>query len=161
MTEPGAGAQPFLVVPIAVVRSTRAEARDDNWDSEQTSIELTHPRLSADALRGLTSFSHVEVVYVFDRVPEAKVEYGARRPRGNPEWPEVGILGQRGKNRPNRLGVTICELIEVAGTTVRVRGLDAIDGTPVIDIKPHMREFAARGEVIQPPWSIDLMRDYW
>ena len=66
-------------------------------------------------------------------------------PRGNPAWPLVGILAQRARARPNRIGVSTCELLGVDGLTVRVRGLDAIDGTPVLDLKPYIVEFAPRG----------------
>ncbi len=122
-------------------------------------------RLSDDvgesALWGLDAFSHIEVVYAFHRVEAGSVEFGARRPRGNPDWPEVGIFAQRGKNRPNRLGVTTCAVLGVDGREITVRGLDAIDGTPVIDIKPYMQEFGPRGQVRQPAWATELMRGYW
>jgi len=84
-----------------------------------------------------------------------------RHPRGNPEWPEVGILAQRAKDRPNRLGVTTCRVLSVDGGVLHVQGLDAIDGTPVIDIKPHMQEFGPRGDVHQPSWADELMHGYW
>ena len=82
-------------------------------------------------------------------------------PRSNPAWPEVGIFAQRAKNRPNRLGLSTCDLVAVEGSTIRVRGLDAIDGTPVLDIKPFMTEFGPRGSVRQPAWSRELMAEYY
>ncbi|MFN5819570.1 MAG: TrmO family methyltransferase, partial [Novosphingobium sp.] len=85
----------------------------------------------------------------------------ARHPRGNPDWPKVGVFAQRGRNRPNRLGVSVCRILGVDGTSLLVGGLDAIDGTPVLDIKPVMAEFQPRGEVRQPDWSRELMADYW
>ncbi len=81
--------------------------------------------------------------------------------RNNPEWPAVGIFAQRGKNRPNRIGSTICRIIRREGRTLVVSELDAIDGTPVLDIKPVMQEFLPRHEVRQPHWSRELMRLYW
>jgi tRNA (Thr-GGU) A37 N-methylase len=90
-----------------------------------------------------------------------RVQTGSRRPRGNPDWPEVGIFAQRGKGRPNRIGVTVCRLLGVDSLTLHVRGLDAIDATPVLDVKPYMTEFAARGEILQPAWSHELMVGYW
>ena len=86
---------------------------------------------------------------------------GARRPRGRADWPEVGIFAQRAKARPNRIGVGTCALLGVEGLTLRVRGLDAIDGTPVLDVKPHVLEMGPRGEVHEPEWMTELMRDYW
>lgn len=145
--------------PIGVVSSSRSEATDDNWDSETSTINLLAP-FDERSLRGLSTFSHCIVVYVFDRATwdESRM---SRHPRGNREWPEVGIFAQRAKDRPNRLGVSVCQIVAVEGATVRVAGLDAIDGTPVVDIKPWMVEFGPRGEVSQPAWSIELMKDYW
>ena len=152
--------QEWTVHTIGVVRSPRDEAVDDDWGEIDATIELVDP-YGADALRGLDQFTHIEVIYLFDRVDPASVNTGARHPRNNPAWPEVGIFAQRAKNRPNRLGLVTCNLMRVEGTTLFVNGLDAIDGTPVLDIKPHMEEFAPRGRVSQPAWSHDLMRDYW
>ena len=105
--------------------------------------------------------SHIDVVFVFDQVDEDRINLGARHPRGRDDWPLVGIFAQRAKARPNRLGVTTCELVAVDGLTLTVRGLDAIDGTPVLDIKPHMREFQPRSPVEQPAWVAELMAEYW
>ncbi|MBX9701152.1 MAG: SAM-dependent methyltransferase, partial [Acetobacteraceae bacterium] len=124
-------------------------------------IELDATRFGPDALLGLDAFSHAEIVFLFDRLPEDQVATGARRPRGNPDWPLVGIFAQRGRNRPNRLGVSVCRILGVAGTTLHVEGLDAIDGTPVLDIKPVMSGFQPRGTIREPDWARAIMRDYW
>ena len=150
----------FEVTAIARVASPRSEPVDDDWAGVESTIELA-ASFGPDAVRGLAEFSHIEVVYLFHLVDPASVTSGARCPRGNPEWPEVGIFAQRAKARPNRLGVSFCELLGVEGTTLRVRGLDAVDGTPVLDIKPCMREFAPRGEVREPAWAEELMADYF
>jgi tRNA (adenine37-N6)-methyltransferase len=149
------------MVPIGWVVCPRSEAVDDDWGDVVSRVTLDTGRFAADSLRGLKEFSHVEVVYVFDRVPSDAYEKGARRPRGNPNWPEVGVFAQRNKRRPNRIGVSVCRLLSVEETELTVQGLDAIDGTPVLDIKPYMTEFAPRGDVDQPAWSHDLMSGYW
>ncbi len=123
-------------------------------------IELDS-RFTPDALTGLDSFSHLEVIFHFDLVSDSEIDTGARHPRGREDWPLVGIFAQRGKGRPNRIGVSVCRLLSVAGTTLKVRGLDAIDGTPVLDIKPVMRGFLPRGEITEPAWASELMKDYW
>ena len=151
----------FTLSPIGTVNCTRKEAEDDQWDSEETSITLDATVLEADAAAELASFSHIEVIFLFDQVPDDKIVRGARRPRGNKDWPKVGILAQRGKNRPNRLGVTACQLLSVDGMTLKVRGLDAIDGTPVLDIKPVMSAFLPRGAIREPDWAKELMAAYW
>jgi tRNA (adenine37-N6)-methyltransferase len=73
----------------------------------------------------------------------------------------VGIFAQRGKDRPNHIGATICRVLSVRGTVLEVAGLDAIDLTPVLDIKPVWRGFLPRGEVREPDWATELMREYW
>jgi tRNA-Thr(GGU) m(6)t(6)A37 methyltransferase TsaA len=151
----------FLLTPIGWVRSTRAAPTDDSWDAETSRIELDAARFGPEALAGLDAFSHVEVLFRFHAADPAREEHGARHPRGNPAWPRVGIFAQRGKDRPNRLGLTICRVLGVEGTTLRVAGLDAIDGTPVLDLKPWMQGFAPRGELREPPWADELMRGYW
>lgn len=146
--------------PIGVVRAARTEASDDFWGGSSSRIEL-HDEYEAESLAGLTEFSHVEIVFLFDRVQSDRIVSGARHPRNRKEWPLVGIFAQRGKNRPNRIGTTIARVERVEGKTLTVAELDAIDGTPVLDIKPVMREFLPRTEVHQPAWSSELMRDYW
>jgi tRNA (adenine37-N6)-methyltransferase len=146
--------------PVGLVRSSRSDVVDDDWDRERVHIELD-PRFGADAFAGLDTFSHVEIVFFMHRVAAEKIETGARHPRQNREWPAVGIFAQRGKNRPNQIGTTICRVVRVEGRQLHVEGLDAVDGTPVLDIKPWVREFGPRGEVHQPPWMDALMRGYW
>ncbi len=92
----------FTMDPVGRVRSSRAEPIDDGWDCVEAVIDIDPVRFGPDALQGLDGFSHVHVVFVFDRVDPSSVEVGARRPRGNPSWPEVGIFAQRGKAEPNR-----------------------------------------------------------
>ncbi len=149
------------IEPIGSVIGGRSDPIDDNWGQERCRIALDPSRIGPDALAGLDGFSHAEVIFLFDRVPLDKIETGARHPRGRPDWPLVGIFAQRGKNRPNRLGVTICRILAVDGLELEVEGLDAIAGSPVLDIKPVMREFLPEGEVRQPQWASELMRDYW
>ena len=147
--------------PVGHVRGGRADAVDDDWGASEAVIELDDAFFDASALAGLDDFSHAEIIFQFDRVPVEKIERGARHPRNRQDWPLVGIFAQRGKNRPNRLGLTTCEIVRVEGTRLFVRGLDAIDGTPVLDIKPLMREFLPRGDTRQPAWVGELMADYW
>ena len=150
----------FPIDAIGHVRGGRIEAVDDDWDRETAVIELVDG-FTAEALAGLADFSHAEIAFVFDQVPLDRIETGARHPRNRADWPLVGIFAQRGKNRPNRIGITVCRIERVEGTRLHVRGLDAIDGTPVIDIKPVMQEFLPRGDIRQPDWSRELMAEYW
>lgn len=150
----------IVLETIGVVRSSRSAVVDDDWDRERARIELD-VRFGPEAFAGLEAFSHVEVIFFMHLVEAEKIETGARRPRNNPEWPAVGIFAQRGKNRPNQIGTTICRVVRVDGRLLHVEGLDAVDGTPVLDIKPWVREFGPRGDVQQPSWMDVLMRRYW
>jgi tRNA-Thr(GGU) m(6)t(6)A37 methyltransferase TsaA len=150
----------FSVEAIGFVRGARPTLEDDAWGGAESVIELADG-IDPEALLGLDAFSHAEIFYVFDRVPEGAVECAARHPRGNAAWPRVGIFAQRAKGRPNRIGATIVTVRGVQGNRLVVGELDAVEGTPVVDIKPVMREFLPRAEVRQPRWATELMADYW
>ena len=151
----------IVLRPIGLVHSTRTSIVDDNWDAEQAYIELDRSQFSAEALASISEFSHVEVLFHMNQVEPSKVETAARHPRNNKDWPLVGIFAQRGKNRPNQIGSTICKVLRVDGLRLHINGLDAIDGSPVLDIKPWVSEFAPRGAVFQPEWMSELMLKYW
>jgi tRNA (Thr-GGU) A37 N-methylase len=151
----------YVLTPIGHVRGGRDAAVDDDWGAVRARIELDPARFTPDALAALGDFSHAEVIFLFDRVPHEKIEYGARRPRNRADWPMVGIFAQRGKNRPNRLGLCTCRIVAVDGLAIEVEGLDAIDGTPVMDIKPVLTGFLPRGQVTEPEWAAEIMKDYW
>ena len=146
--------------PIGFVETVRSAIEDDFWGGEQACITLTD-EFSEDALRGLTDFSHVEVLFYFHRLDVSTTITSARHPRNNAQWPLVGIFAQRAKKRPNRIGATICRVVRVEGTRLYVSELDALNGTPVLDIKPVLAEFLPRDEIQQPAWSHELMREYW
>ena len=145
---------------IGRVEGARAEAEDDFWGGQVSCLVLDE-RFGEDALQGIEEFSHAEVIYFFDRVDPAKVVSGARHPRNNRDWPAVGIFAQRAKGRPNRIGSTICRVLRREGRRLWVAELDAIEGTPLLDVKPVLREFLPREEVRQPRWASELMSRYW
>ncbi|HUI56819.1 MAG TPA: SAM-dependent methyltransferase [Bryobacteraceae bacterium] len=149
------------LVPIGVVRSLVQDIADDIWGGVTCRIELDASRFTPESLAGLDEFSHVEILFLLDRIPEERIEFRSRHPRGRTDWPRVGIFAQRAKNRPNRLGATVCRLLAVRELAIEVEGLDAIDGTPVLDIKPYLREFGPKGPVRQPAWATELMAQYW
>lgn len=144
---------------IAVAKNNREEIKDDHWGDVITEIELL-PSVPEIAFDGIDSFSHLEIIFLFDKVSTEKVVFHGH-PRGNKNWPDTGIFAQRKKDRPNRLGLTTVELIEKRGRSIFVRNFDALNGTPILDIKPVMREFMPAKEIKQPSWVSELMSDYW
>jgi len=145
--------------PIGRVHSTATDTTcDENWGAVVAEIELDAPL--AAGLRGLEAFSHALVVFLMDHEFVAERDL-VRRPRGRADMPELGIFAQRGKQRPNPLGVTAVEIVRVAGRVLTVRGLDAIDGTPVLDVKPYVPAFDRRSDARVPEWIERLMRGYF
>ena len=156
-----APAADFVVRPVGRVSGGRADPIDDDWGASRAFIDLDPACFDETALAGLDAFSHAEIVFVFDRVGEDEIVSGARHPRGRQDWPKIGIFAQRGRSRPNRIGLTVCRVVSVSGLRLEVEGLDAIDGTPVLDIKPFMSGFAPRGEVREPAWAREITAAYW
>ena len=151
----------IVLRPIGVVRTSRTDATDDFWGGVRSTIELDASQFGPEAVRGVAEFSHLEVVFFFDRVPAEKVVTGARAVRGREDMPVVGIFAQRSKARPNRIAVSRCRLLSVDGLKLTVSELDAIDGTPVVDVKPWIAEFGPRGDVRQPDWTHEMMEYYF
>ena len=147
------------LTPIATVKNSRTTPGDDFWGDTISEIELAED-VAEEAFDGIGLFSHLEIIYYFNQTGEGKIIHG-RRPRGNPDYPMMGIFAQRNKDRPNSIGLTTVELLEHTGRVIRVRYLDAIDGTPVLDIKPVFREFLPKTAIRKPDWVDDLMKDYW
>lgn len=149
------------IQPVGYVRGGRVEATKDNWGSNQSVIVLRDDLFTAEATEGLALQSHVEVLFHFHLHSDEPQETGTRHPRGRADWPKVGIFAQRGRMRMNRIGVSICRLVRVSGLELEVTSLDAVDGTPVIDIKPVWSGYLPRGEFREPAWSSEIMREYW
>ena len=145
--------------PVAFVKNSRNDLSDDFWGSIISEIELVES-IPATAFNGIDTFSHLEIIFYFNQTDSSTVLFNSN-PRDNKNWPEVGIFAQRKKNRPNALGLTIVELIKREGNKIWVKYLDAIDGTPVLDIKPVLKEFLPQKKIVQPAWSEELMKQYW
>ena len=151
--------EPIVLTPIGVVHGGRSQIFEDHWGAVVSRLVLDPAVLDPAATDGLGEFSHLEVVFRFHR--ETRVRRGASHPRGNPAWPLVGVLAGHSPVRPNHLGVSVCALLEVAGLELTVQGLDAIDGSPILDIKPYAAEFQPSGPVREPAWMRELMAHYY
>ena len=150
----------ILIRPIAFVKNNRLKADDEPWGQTISEIILAD-EMPDSCLSGLADFSHVEIIFYFHLLKDSDVVFDLRYPRENKNYPLTGIFAQRGRARPNKLGATIVELLEVKKRSLVLKGLDAIHETPVIDVKPVMQEFLPRNSIKQPDWSKDLMSRYW
>ncbi len=145
--------------PIGTVRSPVREAVDERWGDVVSEIELRESL--AAGLRGLDAFSHVLVVFLMHQAGFDPATDLVRRPRGRADMPEAGIFAQRARHRPNPIGITAVRLLGVDGNRVRVQGLDAVDGTPVLDIKPYYPGFDRVDDAVTPEWVDRLMEGYF
>ncbi len=145
--------------PIGTVRSPVTEGVDSGWGDVVSQIHIE--AALAGGLAGLESFSHIIVLFHMHRSSWTPASDLIRRPQGRSDMPELGIFAQRAKHRPNPIGVTAVRLLGVDGNVLRVRGLDAIDGTPVLDIKPYFPRFDAPGDACVPEWVERLMAEYF
>jgi tRNA (Thr-GGU) A37 N-methylase len=151
----------FEVVPVAHVVGGRIEPTDDFWGGTQSIIRIDRAGFGPDSTAGLEEFSHLEVVFRFHLTDPTDLHLGARRAKDNPDWPAVGIFGHRDMCRLNWLGVSRCRLLKVDGLDLHVEDLDAVDGTPVLDINPWFAEMGPRGEIRQAPWSLEMLARYY
>ncbi|HZR84099.1 MAG TPA: tRNA (N6-threonylcarbamoyladenosine(37)-N6)-methyltransferase TrmO [Candidatus Binatia bacterium] len=149
----------FTVRAIGRVESGARDLVDEGWAAVESRI-VVEPEF-APGLRGLADFSHVVVIAYLHAAAFDRERHLVRRPRGLATMPELGIFAQRAKDRPNPLGVTVVPLVAVERDGIRVRGLDAVDGTPILDLKPYFPEFDAAPGARVPAWVADLMKGYF
>ena len=150
----------YNVRAIAFIRNERSEALDDNWDDVVSTVELAQD-VPSESLRGLADFSHGEIVFFADWAEDVPPAPWHRRPRGRTEWPDVGVFAQRNKDRPNRILLTTVAIETLTERSFSARGLDGIDGTPVLDIKPVFRWSVPSGELRVASWSEELGQHYF
>ena len=144
---------------IGRVQSPVTAQRDEGWGEVRTEIHL-RPEY-APGLTGLEQFSHALVITFLHEAAFDPGRHLVRRPRGLATMPEVGIFAQRAKDRPNPIGITAVTILEVRGSILVVRGLDAIDGTPVLDIKPYYPHYDQVADARVPEWVSRLMAGYF
>ncbi|AYF28050.1 SAM-dependent methyltransferase [Micromonospora tulbaghiae] len=150
----------FEITSIGTVRNDRTDIQhSDNWGAVRSTI-VVDERFGEACLQGLAEFSHVEVFFVFDRFPDGGDFREPRPYRGRADLPPMGVFAGRGPRRPNRIGVTCCRIESVDGRKLTVVGLDAVSGTPVVDLKPVLKEFVP-ADVRQPEWVDDMMSEYF
>lgn len=137
--------QEVVLQAIGYVRNDVTKPRPRGWEKVESRIEILAEH--AGKVAGLDAYSHVLITFYMDLAADA------------PEKPETltlatgntyGILATRSQLRPNHLGVSVVPLLGIDGAVLRVRGLDAIDATPVLDIKPYLPEYDAYPDATIP-----------
>ena len=148
----------IVLEPIGVVKNSVENKKDVSWGEDTSTIVLNEEYYTS--LKGLEDFSHVIVLYYLDKANYDSRKHLQRRPQNRDDMPLVGIFSQRGKDRPNRIGMTSVEIVSVSERELTVKGLDAIDGTPVLDIKPYYPVYDKK-EATVPEWVDRLMEHYF
>ena len=144
--------------PVGRVRNRIADRKDRAWGEDISSIVLDEPYVSG--LKGLEDFSHAIILFYLDQARYDRKKHLQRRPQNRDDMPLTGIFAQRAKDRPNQIGMTTVEILSVTEDTLDVKGLDAVDGTPVLDIKPYYPAYDKR-EATVPEWVDRLMEHYF
>lgn len=145
--------------PIGTVHNRIKERTDEGWGSVRSGIVIRDDL--KEGITGLAQFSHVIVVTYLHKAKFVPEKHLTRHPRNRANIPLSGIFAQRAKDRPNPIGITAVRLISASGNTVTVEGLDAIDGTPVLDIKPYFPAFDRVDDVRVPDWVDGFMKQYF
>ncbi len=149
----------IILIPIGFVSSSVNEQIDKNWNRTKARIVLK-PEF-AGGLSGLEDFSHAWIVTYLHQAKYDRDKHLTRRPRGLEDMPEVGIFSQRAKDRPNPVGISAVEILKVGNDFLDVRGLDAINGTPVLDVKPYFPHFDRVAKCKTPDWVNRIMENYF
>ena len=148
----------IIISPVATVKNNVHEKKNISWGEDTSVIILNDEYISG--LKGLEDFSHCIIIFYLDKANYEKEKHLQRRPQNRSDMPLVGIFSQRGKDRPNKIGMTAVEIVSVSDSELVVKGLDAVDGTPVLDIKPYYPVYDKKDATV-PEWTDRLMKDYF
>lgn len=148
----------LLLEPIAEVRCPGLPLGKP-WG--EVVSELRFRAELTEGLRGIDQFSHLVVLFWMHEASYRPERDLVRRPCGRGDMPRLGIFAQRASSRPNTLGVSVVRLRSHQGAVLSVQGLDALDGSPVLDVKPYFADFDRARAASEPEWVRRLMRDYF
>lgn len=144
-------ASPIEMRPIGRVRNDEHDVARQDWSRVRSTVELEADL--AEALTGLEDYSHVIVIGWLDQIPAELRERRQAYPAGDERLPVQGALALRGGARPNPISMTVCRLRRIDGATLQVEGLDLVDGTPVLDVKPYIAHYDSEPRATLPKWA--------
>jgi tRNA (Thr-GGU) A37 N-methylase len=151
----------YEVESIATVVGGHTRVQDDYQGGVESIIRLDDA-YPLETLQGIEEFSHLTVTWRFHLAQPEDVQLHARSPRGNQNWPATGTFVHRNHRRPNQLAISYPRLLKVEGRDLLVTDLDAVDGTPVIDLAPYFEQMGPRGPIRQPAWPGEMLEpNYW
>jgi tRNA-Thr(GGU) m(6)t(6)A37 methyltransferase TsaA len=139
---------------IGIVKNSVKEPKDDNLAKVVSEIIIN--KKYEQALDQVDGFSHIIVIYWMNRVTSAKRLKLKVHPKRRKDLPLVGVFATRSPARPNPIGLTTARVLERSGNVLKVTGLDAIDGTPVLDIKPYIPGYDSPTRAKTPAWMKNL-----
>lgn len=134
---------------IGIVKNGIKQRPEQGWEKIVSNIVVNSSL--TEALDGLEEFSHIVVLFWMHQAAAGELPMKVQ-PKGEGELPLVGLFASRSPHRPNPVGVTTVRLLERQGNILKVEGLDAFDGTSVIDIKPYISGFDSVANVKVPQW---------
>lgn len=145
--------------PVAYVENDVNDKKDSGWGDDISVINLESQYYGG--LKGLEEFSHVIIVFYLDKAHFDIEKNLQRHPRNRDDMPLIGIFSQRAKDRPNSIGITSAGIVSVHKEKLVVKGLDAVNGTPVLDIKPYCPNYDMKENAKTPEWIHRLMENYF
>ncbi|MEU2476847.1 SAM-dependent methyltransferase [Streptomyces sp. NPDC013130] len=151
----------YEVSSIATVVGGHTQVLDDYQGGVRSIIRL-NDEYPLETLQGIEEFSHLTVTWRFHRARPEDVQLHARSPRGDARWPATGTFVHRNHRRPNQLAISFPRLLGADGRDLHVTDLDAVDGTPVLDVAPYFQQMGPRGPIRQPTWPGEMLAPtYW
>ena len=147
------------IEPIGYVYSPRREMVDENWSDVESKIILDEEFKTG--LEGLDFFSHAIIITYLHKATFDRNHHLRRHPKDRKDMPKIGIFAQRAKHRPNPIGITAVKIIGISDNFLIVKGLDAIDGTPVLDVKPYYPQYDCINDATTPDWVKIIMDNYF
>jgi tRNA-Thr(GGU) m(6)t(6)A37 methyltransferase TsaA len=146
----------FTVEPIGYISNNLDKSNIHDYSESLSSIVINKELESS--LDSIDGFSHIIVIYWMNMIPESERNSLKVHPRGNKELPLTGVLATRSPARMNPIGISTVKLIERNQNTLTVKGLDAYNGTPVIDIKPFIPDLDSTSDVTVVPWPSQIKK---
>ncbi|HPE38616.1 MAG TPA: tRNA (N6-threonylcarbamoyladenosine(37)-N6)-methyltransferase TrmO [Bacillota bacterium] len=148
----------IILKSIATVNNDVTVSKVIDWGKDISTIVLEPEYIGG--LKGLDAFSHCIILYYLSEAAYDPAIHLQRHAHNLDSFPLNGIFAQRSKNRPNTIGMTSVEIIEVRENALVVKGLDALNGTPILDIKPYYPQYDRRDATV-PNWVNELMKEYF